>query len=122
MRIHRRIRDLHRTPGDFAVVDGRQIAFVSRRRGWSQVWLVDAPVPRRGRPARDPKPPEPVPLTSTGVDIEDYVWLPDDRTLIEHIVFWITLPLGLFAIVENGFLRGTRGPNRYGPEPSAQHA
>jgi uncharacterized membrane protein YhaH (DUF805 family) len=43
-------------------------------------------------------------------------------TLIEHIVFWSSLPLGLFAIVENGFLRGTRGPNRYGPAPSAQHA
>src|SRR5215207_2147310 len=39
--------------------DGRRLAFVSRRRGWSQVWLVDAPVPRRGRPAREPKPPEP---------------------------------------------------------------
>ncbi len=30
--------------------DGRNIAFVSRRRGWSQVWLVEAPLPRRGRP------------------------------------------------------------------------
>ena len=39
--------------------DGKRIAFLSRRRGWSQVWLIDAPVPRRGRPASDPKPPEP---------------------------------------------------------------
>ena len=39
--------------------DGRRLAFISRRRGWSQVWVVDAPVPRRGRPARDPRPPEP---------------------------------------------------------------
>ena len=39
--------------------DGRRLAFISRRRGWSQVWLIDAPVPRRGRPAADPKPPEP---------------------------------------------------------------
>ena len=31
--------------------DGHRIAFMSRRRGWSQVWLIDAPVPRRGRPA-----------------------------------------------------------------------
>ena len=38
--------------------DGRRLAFLSRRRGWSQVWLIDAPVPRRGRPQRDPKPPE----------------------------------------------------------------
>ena len=35
--------------------DGRRLAFISRRRGWSQVWVVDAPVPRRGRPARDPR-------------------------------------------------------------------
>ena len=46
--------------------DGRRLAFVSRRRGWSQVWLIDAPVPRRGRPARDPKPPQPTALTETG--------------------------------------------------------
>ena len=43
--------------------DGRQIAFVSRRRGWSQVHVVEAPIPRRGRPARDPKPPEPRAIT-----------------------------------------------------------
>jgi dipeptidyl aminopeptidase/acylaminoacyl peptidase len=34
--------------------DGRRLAFISRRRGWSQVWLIDAPVPRRGRPQREP--------------------------------------------------------------------
>jgi uncharacterized membrane protein YhaH (DUF805 family) len=38
-------------------------------------------------------------------------------TLIEHAVFWNTLLLWLFAIVENGFLKGTPGPNRYGPDP-----
>ncbi len=54
--------------------DGQRIAFVSRRRGWSQAWLVDAPVPRRGRPARDPRPPEPRPLTATGFDVEDIEW------------------------------------------------
>ena len=54
--------------------DGRRIAFVSRRRGWSQAWIVDAPVPRRGRPAKDPRPPEPRPLTPTGVDVEDLEW------------------------------------------------
>ena len=41
-------------------------------------------------------------------------------TLIEHIVFWGTLPLSLFALVDNGFLPGTPGSNRYGPEPSAR--
>ena len=39
--------------------DGHQIAFVSRRRGWDQVWIVDAPVPRRGRPATHPRSAEP---------------------------------------------------------------
>jgi dipeptidyl aminopeptidase/acylaminoacyl peptidase len=61
--------------------DGRQIAFVSRRRGWSQVYIVDAPVPRRGRPARDPKPPEPRVITATGFDVEDLVWSADGRSI-----------------------------------------
>ena len=43
--------------------DGRRIAFVSRRRGWSQAWLVDAPLPRRGRPPAREKRPEPRALT-----------------------------------------------------------
>jgi uncharacterized membrane protein YhaH (DUF805 family) len=42
-----------------------------------------------------------------------------EASLIEHIVFLATFLLWLFAIVENGFLPGTHGPNRYGPEPSA---
>lgn len=57
--------------------DGRRLAFLSRRRGWSQVWLIDAPVPRRGRPQRDPKPPEAVALTATGVDVDTMAWSPD---------------------------------------------
>jgi dipeptidyl aminopeptidase/acylaminoacyl peptidase len=61
--------------------DGRRLAFVSRRRGWSQVWLVDAPVPRRGRPAREPRPPEPRVLTPTGLDVEDLSWSADGRTI-----------------------------------------
>jgi Tol biopolymer transport system component len=32
--------------------DGKRLAFVSRRRGWSQLWLIDAPVPRRLVPGR----------------------------------------------------------------------
>jgi dipeptidyl aminopeptidase/acylaminoacyl peptidase len=61
--------------------DGRRLAFISRRRGWSQIWLIDAPVPRRGRPATDPKPPEPTVLTETGLDIEEFEWSPDGRTI-----------------------------------------
>lgn len=59
--------------------DGHQIGFISRRRGWDQLWLVDAPVPRRGRPATRPRSAEPTPLTATGVDIDDFVWSPDGR-------------------------------------------
>ena len=59
--------------------DGHQIAFISRRRGWDQLWIVDAPVPRRGRPATRPRSPEPTPLTHTGVDIDEFVWSPDGR-------------------------------------------
>src|SRR4029079_19836344 len=47
--------------------DGRLLAFVGRRRGWSQVWLVDAPIPRRGRPAPGPPPPAPAPAPRHGV-------------------------------------------------------
>jgi dipeptidyl aminopeptidase/acylaminoacyl peptidase len=61
--------------------DGRRLAFISRRRGWSQVWLIDAPVPRRGRPQRDPRPPEATPLTETGLDVESMVWSPDGSRL-----------------------------------------
>ena len=57
--------------------DGRRLAFISRRRGWSQIWLIDAPVPRRGRPAADPKPPEPTVLTEAGIDVDEFEWSPD---------------------------------------------
>ena len=50
---------------------------MSRRRGWSQVWLIDAPVPRRGRPATEPKPPRPTALTQPGVDVDAFEWAPD---------------------------------------------
>ena len=56
--------------------DGHRLAFISRRRGWSQIWLIDAPVPRRGRPAADPKPPEPTVLTEAGIDVDDFEWAP----------------------------------------------
>jgi dipeptidyl aminopeptidase/acylaminoacyl peptidase len=61
--------------------DGLRIAFRSRRRGWSQINVVDAPVPRRGRPARDPHPPEPRTLTAVGYDVEEFVWSADGTTI-----------------------------------------
>jgi len=57
--------------------DGRQIAFISRRRGWSQVWVQEAPLPRRGRPAARPVVPEPRAITPAGVAIDDLAWSPD---------------------------------------------
>ena len=61
--------------------DGHRLAFLSRRRGWSQVWVIDAPVPRRGRPARDPRPPEARPLTEPGIDVDGLAWSPDGGTM-----------------------------------------
>jgi Tol biopolymer transport system component len=61
--------------------DGRRLAFISRRRGWSQVWVVDAPIPRRGRPAARPRPPEPRPVTATGFDVENFEWAPDNARI-----------------------------------------
>jgi len=57
--------------------DGHRIAFLSRRRGWTQLWLIDAPVPRRGRPANEPKSPRPLALTESGIDIDAFEWSPD---------------------------------------------
>jgi dipeptidyl aminopeptidase/acylaminoacyl peptidase len=62
--------------------DGRRIGFLSRRRGWSQVWLVDAPVPRRGRPPLAPRPPEPAALTPVGTDVEQFAWSPDGSRIV----------------------------------------
>jgi dipeptidyl aminopeptidase/acylaminoacyl peptidase len=59
--------------------DGHRIAFLSRRRGWSQIWLIDAPVPRRGRPSKSPRPAEASVLTASGIDVESFEWSPDGR-------------------------------------------
>ena len=62
--------------------DGRRIAFISRRRGWAQVWRIDAPLPRRGRPPARPRPVEAVPVTGPGDDIESFEWAPDGRAIV----------------------------------------
>jgi dipeptidyl aminopeptidase/acylaminoacyl peptidase len=64
--------------------DGLRLAFLSRRRGWSQVWVIEAPVPRRGRPARDPRVPVARPVTPPGYDIEGMAWSPDGARLAVH--------------------------------------
>jgi dipeptidyl aminopeptidase/acylaminoacyl peptidase len=57
--------------------DGRRLAYTSRRRGWPQVWLIDAPTPRRGRPPARPVRPQPRALTSPGQEVEAFEWSPD---------------------------------------------
>ena len=57
--------------------DGRTIAFISRRRGWSQAWIQEAPLPRRGRPPARRVTPEPRAVTPAGVDVDDLAWSPD---------------------------------------------
>jgi dipeptidyl aminopeptidase/acylaminoacyl peptidase len=80
--------------------DGGRIAFVSRRRGWSQLFLVDAPVPRRGRPARDPRPPEPRALTASGFDVEDYTWSADGATIANQSFRAPAFALGEIHLVD----------------------
>jgi uncharacterized membrane protein YhaH (DUF805 family) len=39
---------------------------------------------------------------------------------VEHAIFWPLCALSLFALIDNGFLPGTSGPNRVGPDPIAR--
>jgi uncharacterized membrane protein YhaH (DUF805 family) len=39
---------------------------------------------------------------------------------LEHAVFWPLCALSLFALIDNGLLPGTTGPNRFGPDPIAR--
>ena len=36
-----------------------------------------------------------------------------------YLIVLVPLIGGIWALVENGFLRGTEGPNQYGPDPLA---
>ncbi len=36
-----------------------------------------------------------------------------------YLIVLVPIIGGLWALVENGFLRGTEGPNQYGPDPLA---
>ena len=47
--------------------------------------------------------------------------LPIDPTAggVGAVAFWLSAAVLLFAFVDNGFIRGTAGPNRYGPDPLA---
>lgn len=43
---------------------------------------------------------------------------PSTFTPLEHALFWPLFGFAMFALVDNGFLPGTPGPNQYGPSPS----
>jgi len=36
------------------------------------------------------------------------------------VTFWVVVVALVSLIIDNGFIRGTRGPNRYGPDPLAE--
>jgi uncharacterized membrane protein YhaH (DUF805 family) len=41
-----------------------------------------------------------------------------DRNRTGWLLLLFVIPiLGIFVVIELGFLRGTRGPNRFGPDP-----
>jgi dipeptidyl aminopeptidase/acylaminoacyl peptidase len=57
--------------------DGDRLLFMSRRRGWDQLWLIEVPRPARGRPPAAGRRPDPVCLTPTPHDSESPTWSPD---------------------------------------------
>ena len=42
---------------------------------------------------------------------------PDAATAGDWVIFWVAVVILLSAFIDNGFMRGTPGPNRYGPDP-----
>ena len=49
---------------------------------------------------------------------------PVDRPAVDlpilMVLFWAFAAYFVFAFIDNGFVRGTDGPNRYGPDPLAR--
>jgi dipeptidyl aminopeptidase/acylaminoacyl peptidase len=107
--------------------DGRRLAFISRRRGWSQVWLTDAPVPRRGRPQREPRAPIATPLTPGGFDVDGLAWSPDGTKLAvtgqqapDDLMTWQVAIVDI-ATGESSIVAGSRSHDtgvRWGPDGS----
>jgi uncharacterized membrane protein YhaH (DUF805 family) len=46
-------------------------------------------------------------------------WHDRDKSAWWMLISLIPL-IGIWALIENGFLRGTQGPNRFGPDPLAE--
>jgi uncharacterized membrane protein YhaH (DUF805 family) len=37
--------------------------------------------------------------------------------MLDYIIGFATLVIAIWFLIELGFLRGTQGPNQYGPDP-----
>lgn len=48
-----------------------------------------------------------------------FVIEPEAASIQEQLVFGLIGAVWIFALIDNGFLKGTPGPNRYGPVPRA---
>jgi uncharacterized membrane protein YhaH (DUF805 family) len=55
----------------------------------------------------------------TGIAVSAKRWHDRDKAAWWILIVLIPLIGPIWAIVENGFLRGTPGPNRFGPDPLA---
>ena len=42
---------------------------------------------------------------------------PDAASAADWVIFFVAVVIFCAAFIDNGFLRGTPGPNRYGPDP-----
>ena len=47
---------------------------------------------------------------------------PDTAPSIHYAIFSLVAAIFALALIDNGFLRGTAGPNRYGPDPLSPDA
>jgi uncharacterized membrane protein YhaH (DUF805 family) len=46
-------------------------------------------------------------------------WHDQDRTALWLLINFIPIAGPIWTIIQNGFVPGTRGPNRFGPDPLA---
>jgi uncharacterized membrane protein YhaH (DUF805 family) len=56
-------------------------------------------------------------LLVSGLAVSAKRWHDRDKSAWWLLIGLVPLIGGIWALVENGFLRGTLGPNRFGPDP-----
>jgi uncharacterized membrane protein YhaH (DUF805 family) len=61
-------------------------------------------------------------LIQTATDLLGYSGDPNTWNTLDYVLNGILGIVSLWFVVELGFLRGTSGPNRYGPDPLARGA